>query len=259
MDDKEVRFERMRPDQVETCREKADVALLPLGSLEWHGHHAPLGMDALHARHLCHAAVRKLGGGAVFPALVWGLPRDSFLVGTNSDTAETAARAYGTETERVTGFSSHGGLDTQDQWLFYQRLLRMSLEQIAGFGFHSIYIWTGHGPLINFIRPAALAFSRASRMAGQTVTVDWGNKIVTSGIGWKHGGDLETSLVMAVDAESVDLDAGQKNPEIEAGDATREKGEELTETISSDIAREARWLVDNYPELPARNVLRKQE
>ena len=175
-EDTEVRFEWMRPHQVRECRQKADVAFLPLGSLEWHGIQNPLGTDALKAHHICCAAARKLGGGAVFPPLIWGLPKDSFYTGIADGVIDKAAEAFGTEVERVRGFAEHGGLDLQEQWLSYQRLVRMCLEQIAAFGFRSIYICSGHNPLVHWAKPVAITFARASRMAGQLVTLDWGGE-----------------------------------------------------------------------------------
>ena len=45
----EVRYWLMRPEQViRHCRERP-VAWIPLGILEWHGPHNPLGADGLQA------------------------------------------------------------------------------------------------------------------------------------------------------------------------------------------------------------------
>ena len=258
--------EWMAPFRIRERREKADVAFLPLGALEWHGVHNPIGTDGIRSFHLCCLAAGKLGGGAVFPPLYWGLPRDSFNVSTGLEqTIEHSAAAFGTDAERVRGFCSHGGLDHQDQWLFYQRLLRMSLEQIAGFGFRSIYVYAGHGPLPNWIMPVAIAFSRASKMAGQPVTVDWGSDRITAGVTGKHGGKGETSVVMAIKKEAVDLDALENNPEYvgvgsdeNARQASVEYGAKLVEAITDAMVDEVRWLVDHYPELPERRAFRRQ-
>ena len=71
-----VEFERMRPGQIRTCRELADIAFLPLGALEWHGLQAPVGTDGLKSHDICCRAARRLGGGAVFPPVYHGLPGD---------------------------------------------------------------------------------------------------------------------------------------------------------------------------------------
>ena len=253
-------IERMRPEQIHQCRKKADVAFLPLGALEWHGLHNSIATDAVKSHYICCLAAGKLGGGAVFPPLVWGVPRDSFFVETGLAADNLIPAAFGTEPEKVQGFASHGGMDIQEQWLFYQKLLRMCLEHISGFGFRSVYICAGHNKLGHWMRPVAAAFTRASNMSGQLVTVDWGNEYDAAGMSGDHGGKWETSLMMAADSESVDLRRLEERPEYlgigsgkNAVESTKAQGEKWAESCAEAIAREARWLVDNYPKLPPRH------
>ncbi|MDA0991034.1 MAG: creatininase family protein [Verrucomicrobia bacterium] len=256
----DILLEWMRPEQIAACREKADVALLPLGKLEWHGVQNPVGVDSLIPLHVCCAAVRKLGGGAVAPPLTWGVPRDSFDVGTGEGLNDRVAAAFGTDEARFNGFTPFGGLDRQDQWLFYQRLLRMAFEQVASFGFQSIYVCFGHAPLVHWVRPAAVAFCRASQMAGQAVTIDWSGPGHAGGVPADHGGKVETSFMMDADPACVDLDAFQRYSDYkhvgegwDAEEATPAYGRELVERAADGIASEARWLVDNHPRMPARH------
>ena len=60
-------IERLAPQQIEARLAAAPVAYLPLGSLEFHGPHLPIGLDALTAYGICHAAA-QVGGGVVLPA-----------------------------------------------------------------------------------------------------------------------------------------------------------------------------------------------
>ena len=264
----EVRFELMRPRQVRECRERADVAFLPLGVMEWHGVQAPLGTDSIIAHHLCVLAARKLGGGAVFPAVTWGVPRDSFTIGWTSHQPaphlEFSARELGTTTATTRGFGPHGGMDLQEQWLFYQRLLRMSLETIAGFGFRSIYVLAGHGPFVHFIRPACVTFSRATLMAGRPVTTDWSLQGEAAGLDGDHGGKWETSLDLAAEPSSVDLGELQRVPDAlgvgsgrNAVESTLDQGRAWAEACAEAISKEARWLVENHPKLPPRHNHRR--
>lgn len=260
----ELRFEYLCPEQVKIRREQADVAFLPLGSLEWHGIQNPLGTDALKAHFICCLAARKLGGGVVFPALLWGVPRDSFYVGTASSlgpVAEPMAAVLGTDAERIMGFCRHGGMDAQEQWLFFQRLVRMALEQVAAFGFRSVYICSGHNPLLHWARPVAVAFARASSMAEQPVTVNCGNEYDAAGLQGDHGGKWETSLMLAASPEHVDADTLARRPELrgvgagaDAVEANQAQGHAWADTCAAAIAAEARWLVDHYPELPPQHT-----
>jgi len=259
-----VLFERMRPAQVAERRRMADVAFLPLGNLEWHGIHNPLGLDGIKAHNACCRAARLLDGGAVFPTVLWGVPRDSFNVGIAGDAAPAVAKALGVETKRWQGFAQHGGMDVQEQWRFYQRLLRMALEHIAGFGFRSIYICSGHGPFIHWIKPVAITFTRASKMADALVTTDWGNVYEIAGLGGDHGGRHETSSMMTIDPAMVDLGELERNPEYEgvgagsnAREATAEAGREWLDASAAAMADEARWLVENYPAAPERHKHRR--
>ena len=67
----EVRFELMTPGEIVTARDRRPVAYVPVGPLEWHGPHLPLGTDALRAHHVAVGAAR-IAGGVVLPALYAG-------------------------------------------------------------------------------------------------------------------------------------------------------------------------------------------
>ena len=64
---RENRFERMRPGELEALMEERPLAWIPVGTLEWHGRHLPVGLDAIKAHELCIRAAR-IAGGAVLPA-----------------------------------------------------------------------------------------------------------------------------------------------------------------------------------------------
>jgi creatinine amidohydrolase/Fe(II)-dependent formamide hydrolase-like protein len=148
-------------------------------------------------------------------------------------------------------------MDEQEQWLNYQRLVRMALEQIASYGFKSIYICTGHNPLIHWARPVAVAFARMSWMAGQAVTLHCGGEFDGTDLHGDHGGKWETSLTMAIDESIVDLDELRDRKDyqfIGCGDnaleSTAKQGAAWIDTCAAAIAAEARWMVDNHPQLP---------
>jgi creatinine amidohydrolase len=67
----EVRLERMRPEQIDAARARRAAIYLPFGSLEWHGRHNPVGLDAIKAHEqLVGLALRA--GGVVYPAVFFG-------------------------------------------------------------------------------------------------------------------------------------------------------------------------------------------
>jgi len=66
-----VRFELLRPDEIIEERNRCPLAYLPIGPLEWHGPHLPLGTDPLHAEAVARGAA-EITGGVVLPTFYWG-------------------------------------------------------------------------------------------------------------------------------------------------------------------------------------------
>jgi creatinine amidohydrolase len=65
-----VQVERMLPHQIEAAIAARRVVYLPLGSIEYHSHHLPLGLDGLTAHGVCTRAAAS--GGVVLPTLWFG-------------------------------------------------------------------------------------------------------------------------------------------------------------------------------------------
>jgi creatinine amidohydrolase len=57
-----VEIERLRPPQIRAALAACPVVYLPLGTLEYHQEHLPIGLDALTAQGLCLTAARAHGG-----------------------------------------------------------------------------------------------------------------------------------------------------------------------------------------------------
>ena len=66
-----VSYERMTPPEIVAARERRPLAFVPLGPIEWHGPHLPLGTDAIHAGHIARQLARDLGG-VVLPTFFIG-------------------------------------------------------------------------------------------------------------------------------------------------------------------------------------------
>ncbi len=69
--EQKVEYELMRPAEVVAARDRCPVAFVPIGPLEWHGPHLPLGTDGLHAHHVAVRVARAIGG-VVLPTLFAG-------------------------------------------------------------------------------------------------------------------------------------------------------------------------------------------
>jgi len=61
-----------RPGQVDAAIKEFPLALVPVGSLEWHGPHMPLGFDGLKAEFLLKKVGVTIGKGVIFPTVYFG-------------------------------------------------------------------------------------------------------------------------------------------------------------------------------------------
>jgi creatinine amidohydrolase len=66
-----VQYELMTPAEIVGARAAAPMAFVPIGPLEWHGPHLPLGLDGLHAHEVAVRAATDVGG-VVLPTLFAG-------------------------------------------------------------------------------------------------------------------------------------------------------------------------------------------
>jgi len=71
----ERRAAYLRPDQLRAELTANPIVYLPLGPLEWHAPHLPVGTDPIHAEQAALAA-SEITGGLVYPALYWGTERE---------------------------------------------------------------------------------------------------------------------------------------------------------------------------------------
>ncbi len=79
----EVRYAMLRPDQIVARRRACPVVYIPIGTLEWHGVHNPVGADTLQAEGLALLCA-QLGGGLAFPPLYYGESRVEALMEMNA-------------------------------------------------------------------------------------------------------------------------------------------------------------------------------
>ena len=103
---RKVRFEEMFPWEIAAAMAEAPLCYLPLGTLEWHGEHAAVGLDAIKAHAVCPGGAEIRG--LVVPPLHWStdwhedLPDGSYLTG---GIERVAARALVLLTESTSGAS----------------------------------------------------------------------------------------------------------------------------------------------------------
>ncbi|NLZ05380.1 MAG: creatininase family protein [Phycisphaerae bacterium] len=218
---KDVRLEFLRPKELEAARAACATIFQPLGTIEWHGVHNVVGVDAVKAHALCIRAAQA-GGGVVAPALYGG-------VGGLSE-AHTFI------------------MDAEDD--VFSRLLRPWLEQLcremARDGYRAIIILTGHYGAAQqiVVRETAVRMSRALAIP-VLGTPEYMLALDVDYTG-DHAAWGETSLMMHLYPDTVRLSRLGDPPHrgVHGRDpksqASAEDGRVLTETIVSRLATLAR-------------------
>lgn len=131
---KPFQLELLTPNDIEAALKLRSLIYIPLGTIEWHGQHLPVGFDSLCAHHLCLLAARQTGG-LVMPPLYFG-----------------------------TG-GGHGAFP----WTIMpateelQPLLETTLKRLRDFGVKQVVLYSGHFPeaQVALIQTLAQKFSDA--------------------------------------------------------------------------------------------------
>lgn len=65
-------LERLIPEQIYSELNKKSIIYIPLGAIEWHGLHLPIGLDSMTSHGMCLRVAKKVGG-LVMPPLYYGM------------------------------------------------------------------------------------------------------------------------------------------------------------------------------------------
>ena len=211
-----VQWERMLPAEFRLAFEKLPVVFLPLGTVEWHGEHDALGLDALKAHALCIGAAKK-SGGIVHPPLYGGMG------GLNKPATVK--------------------MEPENSWENY--LLRPWLEKMCGefhrLGFKAIIMLTGHYGHNQQIVVREVATRMTERLQVSVLGIPEYWLALDAGYLGDHAGIGETSLLwhlepdlVAIDRIKIDPDYG-KDGVIESG-SSPELGKKYADLIITRLA-----------------------
>lgn len=195
-----VRYELMRPEQVVEARARAPVAYVPLGPLEWHGPHLPLGVDGLHAHEVAVRAAEEVGG-VVLP---------TYFAGTETVRPPTGAQSLAAlglpEDEYIVGmdFPSNPVSSTYLEESAFGILVREIVRSLAGDGFRVIVLVNGHGA-VNHQATLRRIAAEADR-GPQRVVYHLAFLPSPDARGPAHAAQEETALGLAMFPSQVDCD-----------------------------------------------------
>ena len=133
-----VLYEELRPREFAQRIAQAPIAYLPLGTLEWHGLHLPLGSDGLQSRGLFCELARRIGG-IVLPMLFLGPDKEMAGDGITYYGMDFWHRPEGEAPRQLPGSAYHVSDD------FFFQLLDNIMAQLKRAGF-KIVVAHGHGP-----------------------------------------------------------------------------------------------------------------
>jgi creatinine amidohydrolase len=187
-----MRWEELSVPQIEALDREATILLLPLGSVEQHGRHLPVGTDTMLASEIAIAGAKRLGGRAVvLPSPWYGLsPHHMRFPGTITLAAQTmialvddiAASVVAHGFQRLAVVNGHGGniglVDLLSSALghrFYgrARIAGLTYFQLAGDAIARLRVsppgGMGHAcefetAMMQHLRPDLVAMERAQKM-----------------------------------------------------------------------------------------------
>ncbi len=198
-----VLYEELTPNEFQVRLKEAPIAYLPLGTLEWHGLHMPLGADGLQAKGFFEQLAARVGG-IVLPMLFMG--PDTHKTIENHD-------YYGMDFEGMNG-REPVKLTGSAYWISeeaFNILLSAILMQIKRAGFQ-IVTAHGHGPSTEFFGRNQAGWKKKYGL--ETYTCWRENEQDGLGIQTDHAGANETSLVMALCPDLVHMKNLSSNLEV---------------------------------------------
>lgn len=132
-----VKYLELKPDQFLQRITELPLAYLPLGTLEWHGTHLPLGSDALQSEALFLELAQECGG-VVLPPLFLGPDRKKIT----DDGLELIGMDYAASTNPQQQLPGSAYWISNEQ---FEQLLYSILLQLKRAGFKAVMA-DGHGP-----------------------------------------------------------------------------------------------------------------
>jgi creatinine amidohydrolase len=151
-----LRYETLRPDDLTKVVRENPVAYWPLGLLEHHGWHLPIGFDGVKAERICQRLARRTGG-VLLPVMWWG--------------AE----------------GGHGPF----LWTHYQSreaagaIFAETVRQLLRFGFRAVVLVAGHYPLQGILNERLPAL----HLEFPDALLLWGTEVSIAGPDLRFSGD----------------------------------------------------------------------
>ena len=202
-----VLYAELTPQEFRERIADAPIAYLPMGTLEWHGEHLPIGSDGLQSYYFFTGLAREVGG-IVLPMLFLGPDRMEEVDGRELYGMDTLGEGM-PEGKRYKNQQIAGSAYWVSEETF-RTIIEATLKQLKRAGF-KIVVGHGHGPSTGFFRKHAADWKE--KFGLETFTC-WGSEYDRQGKGIMvdHAAMNETSLVMAFRPDLVQMYRLPKDP-----------------------------------------------
>jgi creatinine amidohydrolase len=211
----QVQFELMRGRAAMAAIEACPVGYLPIGCLERHGDHLPMGLDAMKAHGVCCLVAQAIGG-VVFPA--------HHYTGIHKMNEEKTAKFTGEWGDLFTDRSAESHLVD-------------IITQLGIMGIEVLVLYSGHYPVcqVEMIESIAKQFEEHPTLT----VIPFAERMILDG---DHAGVSETSFMLYLDRAQVDMTGigeenyrdhgwkGEKDPKLASG-ASGARGEGEVEAV----------------------------
>jgi creatinine amidohydrolase len=200
----EVRYERLTPVELAVRREAAPIAYLPLGTLEWHGSHLPLGSDHLQSHGFFTLLAQRVGG-VVLPPL---------FLGPDTVKEVRGAEYYGMDIHQKAS-PEPMRLEGSAYWVpdgLFAEIVDAVLKQIRRAGYR-ILVAHGHGPSTRHIIDNREDLERKHGLKIFTVWRTGDEKDLPMEFQSDHAATNETSIMMALHPNLVRMNQLPDDPE----------------------------------------------
>jgi creatinine amidohydrolase len=178
MDLNQYQIERLIPEQIYAALEKKSILYIPLGAIEWHGLHLPIGLDSMTSHGLCLRVAEKVGG-LVMPPLYYGM------------TGSIGHHPWTILLEEESTFLS---------------IIRDTLKRLEAFGVKLAVVFTGHFGKRQLAALEVLKNEWQQEKHSMRLLVLSINQCPDASMTGDHGAIFETSLLTQLSPELVHLD-----------------------------------------------------
>ena len=194
-----TQYEWMRPEELIARRRQCPLIILPIGPLEYHGPHLPLGTDAINASRVAHAVCHRLGKGVVRPALT---------IGTEHKRPPELVESLGLEAGSYVVGMDFPSPSWNSHYLpeeVFAIVLAAELRILIGQGYRYIFIANGHGAENHRDVVDRLCIEMSNTTPARVMSrLIVAQEVIDNGWGG-HAEIVETSLMMHYDPDCVNL------------------------------------------------------